>query len=61
MSMRRGRGVNKEKEKVDANKEKRRTSGCNISPFPSNTLLTLPNLSASIQFECGRELALCIH
>ena len=29
MSMRREREVNKEKERVDANKEKRRTSGSN--------------------------------
>ena len=32
-----------------------------VSPFPSNTLLTLPNLGTSIQFEHRRELALCIH
>ena len=61
--MKREREVNKKKEKVNANKEKETDKGkqWNISPFPSNTLLTLPNLGASIQFKRGQELTFCIH
>ena len=46
--MRREREVNKEKEKVDANKEKTdKQKQWNVSPFPSNTLLTSALLSNS--------------
>lgn len=63
--MRGERKVDKEKEKQKEDMKKGRETDKlkeeNINPFPSNTLLTLPNLSASTQFEHRQVLILCIY